>query len=135
MPSCLSFNTFNGVTYTAVQSDASNVAGSFQGNLDMMTGADGKVTGMVQLVAAANANFFFGSRTASAFVDPHLEIDAAFLAANPGATLTITPGVGNEIGFTAVPESSTYALILAGLGIVGVAACRRRGSKSKSLAC
>ena len=126
-PICLQYNVFNDVTYTSTQSDASHVEGSFEGTLDMLTGADGKVIGMVQLVAAANINFSFGTRSATSFIDPHLEIDATFLAANPGATLTIESGVGNEIrGVTNVPEPSTYMLLLAGLAIVAASAPRRR---------
>lgn len=128
-PVCLHYLTFNNTTYTSVQSDASHVDGSFEGTLEMLTGADGKVMGMVQLAAVADINFFFGTRSATAFIDPHLEIDAAFLAANPGATLTIEPGVGNEIsGDSVVPEPGAHALTLAGLAIMMVSA-RRRGAR------
>lgn len=130
-PICLQYTTFNNTTYTSTQSDVSHVEGSFEGTLDMLTGADGKVIGMVQLNASANINIGFASASAAAFIDPHLEIDAAFLAANPGATLTITPGVGNAISsVSAVPEPSTYALMLAGLAAVTVGG-RRRGVRSR----
>lgn len=129
-PTCLQYTTFNNTSYTSTQSDVFHVNGSFEGTLDMLTGADGKVIGMVQLFAGANINIGFVPASAAAFIDPHLEIDAAFLAANPGATLTITQGVGNEIpSVTAVPEPSTYALTLAGLVAVAASA-RRRGARN-----
>lgn len=126
-PTCLQFTTFNNTTFTSTQSDVSHVDGTFQGSLDMLTGADGKVIGSVQLFAGANLDVNFLSASATAYIDPRLEIDAAFLATHPGATLTITPGVGNEIpGVTAVPEPSTYALMLAGLALVGATLKRKR---------
>jgi len=129
---CLQYSTFNNTTYTSTQSDASNVEGSFDGTLDMLTGADGKVIGLIQLGAIANLYFALGTRSASAFIDPHLEIDAAFLLANPGATLTIEAGVGNEISrVSAVPEPSTYALMLAGLVAVVVGKRRRIDRNNK----
>ena len=104
--------------------------GTFDGTLDMLTGADGTVIGSVQLFAGAGTNTAFVRASAAAFIDPRLEIDSAFLAANPGATLTITPGVGNEImNVTAVPEPETYALMLAGFAAL-VYRARRRGIRS-----
>jgi hypothetical protein len=116
-PTCLQYTTFNNTTYTSSQSNVFNVAGSFQGTLGMLTGADGTVTGSVQLFAGANvAASVGGSASAAAFIDPHLEINATFLSANPSATLTITPGVGNAI--SAVPEPRTLAMILGGIAAV-----------------
>ena len=77
-PVCLQYVTFNNTTYTSTQSDAAHVEGSFEGTLDMLTGANGTVTGLVQLFAGGGANALFVPASASAFIDPHLEIDAAF---------------------------------------------------------
>jgi hypothetical protein len=123
-PICLQYTTSTNTTYTSTQLDLSQVSGSFQGTLNMLTGASGSVTGSVQILASAGVNVFFVPASATAFIDPHLEIDSMFLAANPGASLSITAGVGNAI--SAVPEPATYALTLAGLVGLTVAAKRRR---------
>jgi hypothetical protein len=120
-PGCLQFTTVN-ANFTYTQSDAQHMAGSFQGTLNMQTGAGGTVSGSVQLFAGANLNVFPGTASAASYIDPHLEINAAFLAANPGASLTLTAGVGNEV--LAVPEPGSYALLLAGLGVVVIQARR-----------
>lgn len=42
------------------------------------------------------------------------------------------PGFSANFNLTPVPEASTYAMMLAGLGLVGVAAARRRNSLGAS---
>jgi hypothetical protein len=124
-PGCLQFTTYNAkVAYT--QSDAQHVDGSFQGTLNMRTGANGTVGGSVQLYAGANLSVFPGTASAGSYIDPHFEINAAFLAANPGATLTLSTGVGNEV--LAVPEPGSYALMLAGLAVVAFRSRRLKGA-------
>jgi hypothetical protein len=51
-----------------------------------------------------------------ASADPHLAIDPSFLAANPGYSLIFSPGV---IPGPGVPEPSTWAMMVLGLGVVG----------------
>ena len=131
-PTCLTFTTHN-ATVTFAQSNVHNVEGTFEGSLEMLTGATGRVIGLVQLNTSATSHAFFGTSGAGAYIDPHLEIDAAFLVANPGTTLTITAGVGNDIaGVTAVPEPSTHALVLAGLAAMALSAHRRAGRNGES---
>lgn len=124
---CLQYNTFNNIRYTSAQADASHVTGSFQGSLDMLTGGDGTVSGMVQLFAGAGVNTYFVPASATAFIDPHLEINPAFLVANPGANILITLGVGNAT--LPVPEPASYAFMLAGLAALAIKAGRRGGRR------
>ena len=129
-PTCLQYTTFNNTTFTSSRPDIFNVNGSFQGTLGMLTGADGTVSGSVQLFAGANTSVNAGSASSAAFIDPQLKVNATFLAANPGATLNITSGVGNTT--LAVPEPGTYALFLAGLASIAVVGCRRSLAPSKT---
>jgi hypothetical protein len=92
---------------------ATQSAGRFFGGLPFTTDAQGRATGTVVLEAQAVANNAQGDGISTAYIDPRFEIDAYWLALNPGATLSITPGVGNEIA--AVPEPSTVLTLLAGL--------------------
>jgi hypothetical protein len=57
--------------------------------------------------------------TAEAYADPRIYIDPAYLAAHPGATLHISPGIGNIGPTSAVPEPSLWAFMLAGVGMTG----------------
>jgi hypothetical protein len=128
---CLQFET-TGTTYTAQQPTPAQVNGSFQGTLNMLTDGAGKVQGTVYIVATGQINESFAANLSnSAFIDPHLEINENFLIANPGAMLTIAPGVGNEI-LAAVPEPHEYALMLAGLATIMLAVRRRRSPNARS---
>jgi len=104
----------------ATGSDSSSASGSFSGTLMGATDAYGNGRGSVTVNAFASAA---GSRPSWAFIDPAFTIDPIYLAANPGATLTLPPGVGNAV--TPVPEPQALALMLAGLGVL---ALRRRAA-------
>jgi len=104
----------------ATPSDSSSASGSFFGTLMGATDAYGNGRGSVTVNAFASAA---GSRPSWAFIDPAFTIDPTYLAANPGATLTLPPGVGNAV--TPVPEPQALALMLAGLAVL---ALRRRAA-------
>jgi hypothetical protein len=59
----------------------------------------------------------------SGFIDPVITIDAAWAVEHPGYSISVSPGVGNTVP---VPEAETYAMMLAGLGLVGFMAKRRK---------
>ena len=65
-------------------------------------------------------------QSASAFVDPRIYIDPAYLAANPGVSLEISDGIGNlgPAPVSSVPEPANVAFVLAGLTLI--TALRRR---------
>jgi hypothetical protein len=64
-----SIHDFQQRDFASTQSDALHVAGSFEGTLDMLTGADGKVRGSVQLNASAIASVIAETASATAFID------------------------------------------------------------------
>ncbi len=74
------------------------------------------------------------SSSSYALADPYIYIDPGFLAANPGVTLEISPGVGNG-GPVApgVPEPGTWLLSLLGFGWVGLILRRRRPAASPAI--
>lgn len=122
---CASFTaTGSNTSYAFAQPDQYNINGTFFGSIPFLTNANGQVAGSIQLAAVSTVRAFPGSGSSSAYIDPRIEIDAAFLAVNPGAMLTITPGVGNEI--SPVPELSTLSMLLAGLGLLAFHAKRVR---------
>jgi hypothetical protein len=106
------------------------VDGRFSGVLMAPTDDLGLAQGLVSLYVEGGASGFrdYGiSGVSSAFIDPALSIDSDYLAAFPEARLLLTPGVGNQMVAFAVPEPDSWAMLLAGLGLIGVVARRRRG--------
>ena len=68
----------------------------------------------------------YGTGSASVYLDPFISIDPTWSAAHPGYSLHVEPGFGNSAAGGAVPEPASWALFVAGFGVVGAAARRRR---------
>jgi hypothetical protein len=83
----------------------------------------------LQTVASVSSAFLYSNivlnlnADASAYIDPYIEIDPTWALANPGYSISVSQGVGNT---APVPEAETYAMMLAGLGLVGFMARRRK---------
>ena len=103
------------------------ISGTFEGVLMAPTDASGMALGAVGLSVFASAIGIRDNGRSGiswAFIDPELSIDADYLAQFPQAQLLLTPGVGNQMA--PVPEPSTWAMLLAGLGLLAGVARRRR---------
>jgi hypothetical protein len=88
-------------------------------------------TCLSQLSGATNCD------TAGSFgdtLDPFIQIDPSFLALNPGVSLIISPGVGNEPVSGAVPEPDSWMIFLSGLVCLAATLGRRGGLPAKTLA-
>jgi hypothetical protein len=64
----------------------------------------------------------FNGGSATASIDPHIFFDLGFV--NPGYTLVLSDNVGNTVG--AVPEPSTWAMLILGFAGIGFMAYRRK---------
>jgi hypothetical protein len=89
------------------------------GTLNTIAGATGGVLIQTALSAFGTDG---GSSSASAFVDPVITVDPAFLALHPDVTIEFSRGVGN--GFP-TPAPGPASLALFGLGLGGFALRRR----------
>ena len=108
--------------YTNPTNTSQSVVGTF--TADLTYGAVNELN--LQVMEHTSGGSGGSNSSASAYVDPRIYIDPAYLAAHPGATLEISPGVGN-IGPTAtVPEPASWLMMIAGLGAVGGVVRRRR---------
>lgn len=94
--------------------------GTFGGTLAVAANHEYPVYLSLEVQAIAN-NIY--STSAAASIDPYFYIDPTWAAVNPGYSLTVS-GVGNSV--PAIPEPETYAMMLAGLGLLGIAARRRK---------
>lgn len=113
----LGVDDINGGSLHICQEVCTDIAASSWLGTVNMTGVAGSVF-PISLSLSGNAEDGFAGATA----DPHVYIDSAFLSSNPGYGLIFSPGVGNALAGSQVPEPSTF--VLAGLGACLVV-CRR----------
>jgi hypothetical protein len=60
-------------------------------------------------------------------VDPYIFIDPVWLADHPGYSVVVSAGIGNAApSVAAIPEPQTFAMMLAGLGLLGFVTRRRK---------
>ncbi len=93
----------------------------FEGNLEftMASGTTGLV--YMQIIVGASAN---SGGAASASIDPFIFVDPLFANA-ADYSITVSDGVANAPPVSGVPEPGVWALLLAGLGGLGVTLRRR----------
>ena len=99
-------------------------------HVSMLSGTEATGLGNVSYVQMqAYSNFggsYYGASFATATVDPLVQIDPTFLAANPGFSLVFADGLSNAIA--PVPEAGRAALLLVGLFGLGLRKLVRRGA-------
>jgi len=72
-------------------------------------------------ITLSDGGYAYSHGAFTAFVDPVITIDPAFLVANPGYSLSFSPNIGG-----AVPEPGAWAMMLLGFGGLGAVLRNRR---------
>lgn len=115
------------IELTNTQIGRASISGNFQGTLYVPTDAAGRAFGAIDLLAYAGSDF--GLTTV--FIDPHVEIDAAWRLTHLGTALSLPDGVGNEIAATSVPEPTTISLMIAGISLLTLIQRQRTQPRKK----
>ncbi len=100
------------------------VSGEFWGNLMMMTNQFGQARGLVRLGAYTkfNGGMTPNPTSVEAVIDPYLFIDPTWLISNPGASLSLPQGIGNQPSAVPVPAAAW----LFGSGLLGLLGLKRQ---------
>lgn len=115
-------NSFGGTNTGAFTTPTTTISGLFF-NHDYLI--DMNVTALVHPTGSAPG-------TATTFLDPYLFLDPSLVA--QGYSIVVSDGIGNDLTLNAaVPEPSTWAMLLIGFAGLGFMAYRRK-SKPESLA-
>ena len=110
-----SAGTFYTMTCQANYACPADSDGTFTGSILLRPLDMGSVSMRVEIAAISYSSI--GS-SGSAFIDPYFFIDPDFLVDHPGYSLAFS-NVGNEpFNTTPVPEPETYAMLIAGLGML-----------------
>jgi hypothetical protein len=86
------------------------------GTITMSSDTEGGTTGQLRGQAVVTTS------TATSMIDPRIFIDPAWLALHPGYSIVVDSAVGNGLVGSAVPEPSTWGMLLlgfAGLRLMG----------------
>jgi hypothetical protein len=137
----VSYSFFQGDSGGAVYTNECNTGslspfcGSFTySDQRSLLSGDGTTAGMIGSIQI-RANFGASNGSASAMIDPMIVIDPTFADANL-YTITFSDGVTNGGGQRSVPEPATWAMMIAGFGLVGFALRRHRKVATRvSFAC
>jgi hypothetical protein len=116
----VTLNAFTGgVTAAGGNFFGSDISGLFAAGDITVSATDGSGTTTQTIIGATQASFL-------GFVSTGALSSLTFVAVQPAATF-LWPTLDNLVLATTVPEPQTYAMMLAGLGLVGFMARRRRG--------
>jgi hypothetical protein len=91
-----------------------NEGSDFTGLIDVYSGRVAAIS--VSIALRSISSIQGGISSASAYIDPYIYIDPTWALTHPGYSVSVSNGFGNT---AAVPEAETYAMMLAGLGLVG----------------
>lgn len=131
----LSVNGGTGFGFNKYCFDVCSDGGTFAGLVSVYADREITIYEYLSLTAQSwwsNGGIREGAASASAYLDPYISIDPTWARTNPGYSVTVTPGFGNEAPTNSVPEPETYTLLLSGLVLMG-AIDRRRKHKNTTV--